>query len=204
MGPDFEKSIHQRLIGRDPVAPAELVEACIEPMVRRLAGLFPKLDDPHFVRDAVIDALLNYVEHPERFDPNRGKLSSYLYMSARGDLLNRLKSETRRRAREVRLEDVELCPSLRNILIEDRNDIELPSGLSMADIESSVGQIVTNPTDKKLLELMLDGERKTERYAEVLGISHLNADEQRRQVKRAKDRLTKRLQRLGMKLHEDE
>lgn len=200
---DFEYSIHRRLVERDPVATSELVEAYIEPLVRRLSGLFPRLDDPHFVHDAVVDALLNYIQHPERFDPIRGRLSAYLFMSARGDLLNKLKSESRRRTREVRLEDVEFHPSLRNISIEHDNGVEPPSGLSMADIESSVRQVITNQTDKRLLELILDGERKTEYYAEVLGISHLDIDEQRRQVKRAKDRLTKRLQRLGIKLHEN-
>ncbi len=202
INPDFENSIHQRLIERDPVAPAELVEAYIKPLVRRINYLFPKLDDPDFVYDAVVDALLNYVQHPEKFDPKRGKLFSYLFMSARGDLLNKVKSETRRRTHEVRLDDVEFHPALRNITAETGNGLELPSGVSMTDIKSSLSQVVTNQVDKRLLELLLDGERKTECYAEVLGISRLDISEQRRQVKRVKDRLTKRIQRLGMKLYE--
>lgn len=203
INPDFEKTIHQRLIEHDPVASVELVEFYIESIVRRLTSLFPKLDDPHFVHDAVVDALLNYVQHPERFNPIRGKLSAYLFMSARGDLLNRLKSEARRRAREMRLEDVELHPTLRNMLVEGEDEeVDIPSGMSISDLKDSVRQVVTNQTDRKLLELMLDGESKTECYGEVLSISDLPIDEQRQQVKRAKDRLTKRLQRLGIRLNE--
>lgn len=199
---DFEYYIHQRLLKKDPIAPSELVENYIKPLVLTLGRQFPNLDDPHFVHDAAVDALLNYAQHPERFNPEKGTLSSYLLMSARGDLMNRLKSEGRRRQREVHIKDVELQPDLWNISLEERGNIELPLGLSMADIESQVEEIITDPIDRKLLELMLDGERQTRCYAEVLGITHLRMDEQRRQVKRAKDRLIKRLQRLGEKLRE--
>lgn len=199
---DFEYSIHQRLLRKDPIAPSELVENYIESLVLRLGRRFPNLDDPHFVHDAVEDALLNYAQHPKRFNPEKGKLNSYLFMSARGDLQNKLKSEGRRRQREVHVENVELHPDLRNISLEESQNIELPLGLSMVEIKSQIEQIITNQKDRKLLELILDGERKTKYYAEVLDITHLNLNEQRRQVKRAKDRLTKRLQRLGSKFHE--
>lgn len=201
-GHDFEYSIHQRLIEKDPVAPSELVQAYIESLVRRLNLQFPNLDDPHFVHDAAADALLNYAQRPERFKPEKGKLNSYLLMSARGDLINRLKSEGRRRQREVHIENVELQPDLRNISLEECGNIELPSGLSIADIKTQIEQTITDKADRKLVELILDGERKTKCYAEVLDITHLNMNEQRRQVKRAKDRLKKKLQRLGEKLRE--
>jgi len=200
--PNFEYSIHQRLLKKDPIAPSELVENYIESLVLKLGRRFPNLGDPHFVHDAAADALLNYAQHPERFNPEKGKLFPYLLMSARGDLINRLKSEGRRRQREVHIENVELQPDLRNISSEQSENIELPPGLSMVDIESQIEQIINNQTDRTLLELILDGERRTECYAEVLGITNLNMKEQRRQVKRAKDRLTKRLQRLGRKFHE--
>lgn len=199
---DFEYSIHQRLLEKDPIAPSELAENYIESLVLRLGRQFSNLDDPHFVHDAAVDALLNYAQHPERFKPEKGKLYSYLLMSARGDLINKLKSEGRRRQREVHIENVELLPDLRNILLGESENIELPPGLSMVDIKSQIEQIITDQADRKLLELILDGERKTKCYAEVLGITHLSMDEQRRQVKRAKDRLIKRLQRLGGKLRE--
>lgn len=199
---DFENLIHRRLLARDPVATSELVEAYIEPLVRQLAYRFTKLDDPHLVRDAVIDALLKYIENPERFDPERGKLSAYLLMSARGDLLNKLKSEQRRRLREVHVDNVELQPHLRNTLIEDGESTRLPFGLTMADIEAHVEQIITDQRDRQILELILDGERKTEHYSQILGITDLNIRDQRQQVKRAKDRLVKKLRRLGKRLDE--
>jgi RNA polymerase sigma-70 factor (ECF subfamily) len=167
-------------------------------MVRRLYSLFPKLDDPHWVHDAVVDALLNYVQHPEKYSPVRGKLSAYLFMSARGDLLNRLEREGRRRKKEIPLEDVELHPIMRNILVEEENTgDQIPYGMSISGLTEALNQVIKDQVDKELLDLIIDGERKTECYSKILGISHLPIDEQRKQVKRAKDRLTKRLRRLG-------
>jgi low affinity Fe/Cu permease len=45
---------------------------------------------------------------------------------------------------------------------------------------------------------MLDHVRETRAFAEVLGIEHEDEAEQRRIVKRNKDRIKKRIQRLGL------
>ncbi len=49
--------------------------------------------------------------------------------------------------------------------------------------------------ERRVMDLMLDGERKTRVYAEALGLSGLPAAEQKREIKRVKDRLKKRLER---------
>lgn len=54
------------------------------------------------------------------------------------------------------------------------------------------------PEDVKVLQLMIEGERRTDRFAEALGLEGLTAEELRRTVKRHKDRLKKRLERLGL------
>ena len=51
-----------------------------------------------------------------------------------------------------------------------------------------------NQRDQALLELLGAAIRETAPYAEVLGISHLDIDTQRREVKRHKDRLKARLE----------
>jgi hypothetical protein len=59
---------------------------------------------------------------------------------------------------------------------------------------------------------MLQGERKTARFARVLGIEHLSKKEQQAEVKRVKDKLKKRiegrvmaepLERLALRMEED-
>ena len=52
-----------------------------------------------------------------------------------------------------------------------------------------------NPNDQQLLALRLQGVRRTEAFAEILGITHLPIETQRREVKRAKDRIDKMLRR---------
>jgi hypothetical protein len=57
-----------------------------------------------------------------------------------------------------------------------------------------------DPIDKDILLLMMEGVRETHRYAQVMGIVHQDEMEQRREVKRAKDRLIKQLQRFGQNI----
>jgi hypothetical protein len=51
--------------------------------------------------------------------------------------------------------------------------------------------------DRRVLRLMVDGERRTAVFAAVLGLDGQPAEAQRREVKRAKDRIKKRLERAG-------
>jgi hypothetical protein len=54
--------------------------------------------------------------------------------------------------------------------------------------------------DLRALELIVRKERRTGVYAELYGLLHLPLKEQRREVKRHKDRLKKVLERAGRKL----
>ncbi len=58
-----------------------------------------------------------------------------------------------------------------------------------------VSVVVTTTTDRKLVELMMDGVRETSAFAAVLGIVHLSDKDQRKAVKQHKDRLKKAIQR---------
>ena len=58
----------------------------------------------------------------------------------------------------------------------------------------SVAESLPEP-DRRVLELMQHGERRTAVYAEVCACADRPADEQARLVKRVKDRLKKRVQR---------
>ena len=58
-------------------------------------------------------------------------------------------------------------------------------------------QRLLDPRDRQILALRLQGERRTEAFAEILGLSYLPIEAQRREVKRAKDRIDKILRRHG-------
>lgn len=201
---DFGEQVHQRLLQGDPTAPSEVILAYLEPLIRRLRHRFPDVADETIIHDAVTDALFQYVQSPGQFDPRKSNLSSYLTMAARGDLLNALARERRRTARQVPLEAVAEAALARNTLRgDDAQEASAGDRVAASQLMHCVLQQVPDPRDREMLKLMLAGERKTTRYAGLLEIEHRSEAEQRRIVKRHKDRLKKRLQRLGVRLREE-
>jgi hypothetical protein len=199
-----EPALHARLLARDPVAPSELADTYLPPLLARLLRAFPHLD-PHLVQDAATDAVLDTAEHPEHYDPARLPLGSYLAMAARGDLRNALQKASRRAAHQAPLEAVELGGVARNPLTEDADDpAELVAGGASADPDLLAAvRAAFQPQERAVVALMLDGERRTSVYARLLDLEHLTTANQAREVKRVKDRLGKRLRRLAPRVQRD-
>lgn len=122
---EYTLQLHQRLLHGDPVASSEFAEAFLEELVLRLRARAARAGyaaDDTLIKDAAVDALLNYFREPTKFDPNRSGLMTYLTMSAHGDLINLLARESRRTRREVPLEDVEHGLSSGNNVVEGLED----------------------------------------------------------------------------------
>jgi hypothetical protein len=197
------RQLHERLLGGDPVAPAELAEGLLPLLRARLAGWAATLDDPHLVPSAIGLVIARYLSDPERFDPERAGLAGYLAMEVRGDVLNELDSRRRRRQHEwPAAELVELEPHGRDSSVEEEAlDAVDPIGVSPAAVQAArlaLGEL--DQVDRRMLEMMVEGLRSTTAYAAVLGISQLPVDVQRKAVKQHKDRLQKRLERLRGRL----
>jgi RNA polymerase sigma-70 factor (ECF subfamily) len=195
-------AIHHRLVDRDPVAPTDLAEMVLDPLCARVRRRFPSITDATMIHDAVVDAVLTYAEQPERFDPSKRGLLGYLMMSAEGDLKNALRARSRVEARRSDLEVVELAPSRGNkrsmsYRLSDRIEEQVVDAMTTTVILKKVATVADNPSDAAALQMLIDGERSTDRFAEVFGLSHLDPAERKRAVKRHKDRLKKRLERLG-------
>lgn len=195
--PEEARDIHARLLGGDPVAPAELAVAYLDPLTEWLAARNPGLADPHLCATAAEDALLALIKNPRSYDPQRQTLEVYLRMSAQGDLRNLLARERRHRGRSASMEVVELSSVRGKYLRDDAGDPAL-----LIEHEAEPAQEVAVPpgltaAEERALALMRDGERKTVAYAAALDIAHLPMEDQRREVKRVKDRLKKRIERSG-------
>lgn len=201
---EFGQTIHHRLLAADPVASEELCARWLEPLVVDLGRAFPEIAhrDVTTIWDAVTQALLSYIEKPTIYQPQRASLRKFLFFAARGDLLNALQRQRRREARERSVGSVEDLAEQRNDLRKDSEIVEGIEGAVWDDDWPSLSQHFPDERDRQLVALILDGERKTERYAEILGLGHLDRDSQQREVKRHKDRIGKRLRRLGEKLRE--
>src|SRR5262245_31282044 len=116
-----ERALHARLLARDPVAPSELADLYLPPLAAWLLRRFPQVD-PHLVEDAATDAALDTAQHPERYDPARLPLGSYLRMAARGDVLNALQKVRRRANGQTSLDAVERHGVARNVTTEGTHD----------------------------------------------------------------------------------
>lgn len=192
------RDIHARLSTGDPVAPADLADSFLDPLATWLLRTNHTID-PHLCEQAAEDAILTLIKNPQSFQPNRSDLNSYLRMSARGDLRNLLDRERRHSSRRAALEVVELIEPDRNMLqetdpariFERTEDANAANLVSLRDSIAARG----TPGEGIVLTLMNQGERSTAAFALVLGLSHLPLDEQRREVKRVKDRLKRRIER---------
>jgi RNA polymerase sigma-70 factor, ECF subfamily len=190
----WQGEIHERLLAGDVTAPAELVEALLEQLLDRLTKKYPKLHDPDLLYDAVTDALMSYIKRPAQFDLGKRSLIGFLVMSAEGDLRNALAKGKRLRQKEIALGDVELGVAAGNSGVRDENSETESKG---EKLRQALPRIFGNPKDLVMVELMIAGERATAAYARVLGLQNLPPEQQRREVKRHKDRLKKRLERYG-------
>jgi hypothetical protein len=180
----------------------------LEPLVRRVRGSVGGADEAQ-VRSACCQTIANYLRSPETYQPNRGPLLSWLALDARGDVLNELTSAGARRER-ADITTVEVRGATGNVFTEaaqlrpveeealDRADpYDLPPN-ELATIRKHAAAF--SPEEAAVIELMGEGVRETASYAEVLGIAHLPAHDQRAAVKREKDRLIRRLERLRGRL----
>jgi RNA polymerase sigma-70 factor, ECF subfamily len=71
---------------------------------RRLNGIARRMVGADGAADDVVqDTFLLLWEHPDRFDPRRGTLSSYLTTTSRGRALDMMRRDTARRRREDRV-----------------------------------------------------------------------------------------------------
>ena len=188
--------LHARLLSGEPTAPADLFACYGTSLTRQLAARFPTTD-PDLIHDAIVTALLDVAEHPERFDPERRSFGGYLHMVASGDLLNLIAKQQRRRKHEMADDPVELESAGRNIRSGQADAVgeEVADRESAATLAQLAMAVAQTEEERVVMRLMLDGERATEVFARALGIAALSPAAQRAHVYGIKDRLTKRLRR---------
>lgn len=199
--------IHARLLDGDPTASLDLWEACATPLFRRLHRRWPNTA-PEMCEDAVLDALFSYLRAPHAYEPARGSLTGLLALIAHRDLQNAVEREERQRPRGTRsLESVELdMEGRKSVLVEVVADPQSDPDRWLDEIDPALLERITaaipDERDREVLDLIVSGERSTQVFARSLGLESLPPDEQRRLVKRVKDRVLARVRR-GLKGRRD-
>jgi DNA-directed RNA polymerase specialized sigma24 family protein len=172
----------------DPTCAGSFAELVLSPLNADLARAFPK-SHHHDLTTAAEDALLAFFRRPAAYDPARRPLRAYLRVIARRRFANLLDREKKHRSGRIPWDAIELD-------LPDRNDPE--DDLAFADHPRLREVIDSLPeADRRVFDLMLDGERDTAVFAAALGITDRPADEQFAEVKKAKDRIKARLKRAG-------
>jgi len=187
-------AFHDRLMAPDATASRDVVLAYLGPLTTFLRGIAAPWTDSTFVHDAAVEALMNYVVRPTRFDPSRLDLAAWLKMAAKGDFFNLLRREAkhhRNRAGPVELgavagNDAGAASALDRLVGEEAADA------AQADADRT-----WSDEERECLRLIRDGERRTAVFASALGLAGLAPADQERRVKQVKDRVKRRLARRG-------
>jgi RNA polymerase sigma factor (sigma-70 family) len=185
------EDLHRDLLGGDVLASSKIAELFFPLLETALNRKYRNLSDPHLVGQAVSDALLNYLTTPQKFDPTRGTLFTYLWIAAQSDLLNYMQAERRRTNRKADEKLVELPPARAVNEKEEQQDpeTELLLAEEASRVQLAINEIISDKTDRKIIELMLDGVRDTAAFAEILLLRDKPLEEQASLVKRTKDRI---------------
>lgn len=184
------RQLHGGCLPCDLVSDRDSADAAIDRLLRRIPRAVRSLvrgasfDDAY---TAACDALLDYLDRPQQFDPSRGlTLEQFLKLAAMRNVINLLKSDRRRRERET--EYVQRSLAGHRLSTPERVDALRSKLLAL---------LAPMPVEAATLELWLDGERNTRVLATSLGVGELPYPDQRAEVKRFKDRINKRARRHG-------
>lgn len=178
---DEENQLLAALCAGGPTAQNALAARYLPLLASFLRAAYPRASDDH-IHGAVDSALMSFLVRTASYDPARGSLCTYLRLSARGDLVNALARDGKRRG-----------ASLDSVadLIDYRKDTRTHDD-PLADPRIATEVAALSAKERAVLELMIEGVRDTAVYAEVLGLLHSSAEVRRTEVKRVKDRLQKR------------
>lgn len=186
-----EYQFHQRLCTRsDPIAFAELADWLYRELVQGVRQRAGYAADPILVEEAVGQALLDYRDKPERYDPHRMGLQGYLVMSAYRDFQNARAREERVQLHQVSLFDPSLQEDER---VESLENLE--EQLDVEELWTIIDNTFPDPVERDIVELIVNHVRSPEPYIQLLQIEHVTGDEQLRQVRLAKYRVARRLRR---------
>ena len=154
---------------------------------------------------AVADAIVEFLDHADRFDPDRLDVIDYLFIAAHRNVKDLRRSQR-------------WCGVLKKLGKHSRNFVELDSldsnnlwrdnedpAISLERAEErrlmieriEVIRSRLSNLEAIVFDLMLNGVRDTEAFAKVLNVTHLPEKERRSYVKRFKDRLMRKLKRMN-------
>lgn len=178
-------ALHRELIVNHLQNREELAAYLLRRVRRLLKRRMPGLDLA-IVNDAVEDAILGYLQRPELYKPSCSRLDTFILLAARRDALNMIRRlQCRHRAEGIA---ASMQPRLYQM-----DEVGLFAGRCPAVVDW-LG-VARTDAERAFLKARLAGERRTRQLACILGLSTNDPLEERRLVKRTRDRLHLRFRR---------
>ena len=182
--------IHQQIVQGSRTASRDLFVVALQSLKGFLARTQPTLDDDER-HDIATDAILAYLNEPTRFDRKQSSLWTYLCTVAAADAIDVFRTQMRRsELLKERSSDVaDWTPHPNHV-----SELEIATDARRI-LEMHGHRLVTDTIERRLLELILTGEKATGAYAEVLGVDRNDPDVEML-VKQSKDKMRLRIKRL--------
>ncbi len=195
--PEDEMVLHQRLLEGDPLAYGEVFAMYMERLATKLEQTGYDVD---VARDAALEAVLAYRAKPERYDPRKVHLFTYIMGVAKHKAVDRWRSLQAEGQREKKQGDVEL---LRRTPKDSMEQMETYVRVrQLVDLLEEGGLL--DERDQAVLRLFLIEEKSTDEVAKVLRLPPMSKEDRQREAKRHRDRLMKLLERFGKKEDPDD
>jgi DNA-directed RNA polymerase specialized sigma24 family protein len=194
---EIGETLHRRLLNQsDSSVTASISELFFPLLVKSLKASFHYFSDAHIIETVAEDTLINYLTSPEKFDPAKRSLIGYLYMDAYWDVKNLIEKpkkvvELYPHSSEYEVNAVKIDNNPEQVLLERETQLQGEN----SDLVRITRSVIADPVDREVLELMMEGVRETQRFAEVLKLEELPPEKQASIVKKHKDRIKKSIQR---------
>ncbi|WP_141326354.1 RNA polymerase sigma factor [Myxococcus sp. AB025B] len=194
--PSEEQELHERILKKDEsLATAEVFEVFVDPITVHLCRDLNRTKEEAW--DAVVDVIYAYLAHPERYVPQKSRLSTYLREAAKKKLTDRYRSRVARTHRE---QDYGTVFELRTRAPNESLEVTVEARLAVRRIDHAR----LPERDRVFLGLVLQGEGSTRVLAQAMGLPPMSDEDRKRRVKRNRDRLMKWLRRFGKEDRDDE
>ncbi len=193
-------ALHERALAGSRIVSAVLFEQVYPALLPDLCRRYLALHD-HEVSDYLMEVIFSYEAHPQQYNPDKLMLDRYIAMAVRGDIKNALHAR-QKQPLPVSFDPVVHERDFRNSRRATDTTEESDAAHELSEeFMQKLRELFPDERDRKVIELILDGVRETERFSEVLGIDTLDIETQRRRVKQVKDRIRIRMRRLGIRTH---
>lgn len=190
-------TLHGRLLAGDLRAASKIVERVIVPLIPIVYAAVGGLHDRQDVEQVCYDACLDYLEKPDRYDPSRAQLITYLAAIAKGKAKTLRRSQGRRSRHEADYADIQAAREEIDAL---GNEERLLLGIEWSKIHDRFGDtLFKEPGDRELFHLMADGEKNVGSFARALGLADDDAglSEASKRVERMRGRIRRVAERTG-------